>query len=48
MLDEKEELVRSSDAYRHKVDRLNLQLNLVLRGEGHVPVDVDALITENR
>lgn len=48
LLDEKEELVRSSDAYRHKVDRLNLQLNLVLRGEGHVPVDVDALITENR
>ncbi|CAN7997620.1 unnamed protein product [Ixodes hexagonus] len=50
VLDEKEELVRSSDAYRRKVDRLNLQLNLALRGEGpdHVPVDVDALITENR
>lgn len=50
VLDEKEELVRSSDAYRHKVDRLNLQLNLALRGEGpdYVPVDVDALITENR
>ncbi|EEC05123.1 conserved hypothetical protein [Ixodes scapularis] len=38
VLDEKEELVRSSDAYRHKVDRLNLQLNLSLaeknRGRG--------------
>lgn len=49
VLDEKEELVRAGDAYRHKVDRLNLQLNHALRGGGdYVPLDVDALLMENR
>ncbi|KAL1481408.1 hypothetical protein MTO96_034482 [Rhipicephalus appendiculatus] len=49
VLDEKEELVRTGDAYRHKVDRLNLQLNHALRGGAdYVPLDVDALLMENR
>lgn len=49
VLDEKEELVRAGDAYRHKVERLNLQLNHALRGGAdYVPLDVDALLMENR
>lgn len=49
VLDEKEELVRTGDAYRQKVDRLNLQLNHALRGGAdYVPLDVDALLMENR
>ncbi|KAL1483207.1 hypothetical protein MTO96_033360, partial [Rhipicephalus appendiculatus] len=44
VLDEKEELVRTGDAYRHKVDRLNLQLNHALRGGAdYVPLDVRCL-----
>ncbi|XP_064456249.1 coiled-coil domain-containing protein 149-like isoform X1 [Ornithodoros turicata] len=49
IFDEKEELVTARDAYRCKVERLNQQLNLALRGGGdYVPVDVDAVLAENR
>ncbi|KAH7961777.1 hypothetical protein HPB52_012077 [Rhipicephalus sanguineus] len=49
VLQSREELVRTGDAYRQKVDRLNLQLNHALRGGAdYVPLDVDALLMENR
>lgn len=49
VLDEKEELVRAGDTLRHKVERLNSQLNHALRGGAdYVPLDVDALLMENR
>ena len=47
MLDEKEELVTERDVYRNKYERLNTELNYVLKGDERRIVDVDALIMEN-
>ncbi|XP_023242902.1 coiled-coil domain-containing protein 149-like [Centruroides sculpturatus] len=48
VLDEKEELVTARDAYCHKVDRLNHQLNCMLRGDKEQIVDIDAILMDNR
>lgn len=48
MLDEKEELVTERDAYRTKYDRLNTELNYILRGDEKRIVDIDALSMENK
>jgi len=47
-MDEKEELVTERDVYRLKYDRLNKELNLILKGDESRVLDVDALIMENR
>lgn len=48
VLDEKEELVTARDAYRHKFERLNKQLNYMLRGNEKTHVDIDGILMENR
>ena len=48
VLDEKEELVTERDVYKNKQDRLNTELNYVLKGDERRIVDVDALIMENK
>lgn len=48
LFDEKEELVTARDAYRHKFERLNQQLNCILRGDQHTTVDIDGVLMENR
>lgn len=48
VLDEKEELVTARDAYCHKVDRLNYQLNCMLREDKDKIVDIDAILMDNR
>lgn len=35
------------DAYKHKVERLNKELNYVLQGDDKRIIDVDALSMEN-
>lgn len=51
ILDEKEDLIMSRDAYKRKVERLNLKLNELLRrrpsDDGGVHVDIDSLEAEN-
>jgi hypothetical protein len=48
VVDEKEELVNERDVYRLKYDRLNKELNYILKGDERRVLDVDALIMENR
>jgi len=48
VLDEKEELVSERDVYRVKYERLNKELNYILKGDEKRVLDIDALITENR
>ena len=48
LLDEKEELVMERDVYRNKYERLNKELNLILKGDERRILDIDALVTENR
>lgn len=48
MLDEKEELVTARDQYRHKFERLNQQMNYVLRGDQQKPVDIDGVLMDNK
>ena len=48
VVDEKEELVTERDVYRLKYDRLNKELQLILKGDEKRVLDVDALIMENR
>jgi hypothetical protein len=55
VLDEKEELILSRDSYKLKVDRLNENLNNIMRStcssdanEDHRIVDIDSLFMENR
>lgn len=48
VVDEKEELVNERDVYRLKYDRLNKELNYILKGDERRVLDIDALINENR
>ncbi|KFM82380.1 Coiled-coil domain-containing protein 149, partial [Stegodyphus mimosarum] len=48
VLDEKEELVTARDQYRHKFERLNQQMNYVLRGDQPTLVDIDGIIMQNK
>jgi RNA polymerase-interacting CarD/CdnL/TRCF family regulator len=48
LLDEKEELVTERDVYKNKFDRLNNELNYLLKGDERRVVDVDALIRDNQ
>lgn len=48
VLDEKEELVTERDVYKTKFDRLNKELNYILKGEENRIVDIDALVMDNK
>ena len=48
VLDEKEELVTERDVYKTKFDRLNQELNYILKGEENRIVDIDALVMDNK
>ncbi|XP_055952396.1 coiled-coil domain-containing protein 149-like isoform X2 [Argiope bruennichi] len=48
VLDEKEELITSRDQYIHKYERLNQQMNYILRGDQQKPVDIDGVLMENK
>ncbi|KAK7110983.1 hypothetical protein V1264_014772 [Littorina saxatilis] len=48
VIDEKQELVTERDAYRQKYDRLNTELNYILKGDEKGVVDIDALIMNNK
>ena len=48
VLDEKEDLETERDAYKNKYDRLNQELNFILKGDERRVVDIDALIMENK
>lgn len=48
MLDEKEEQVKERDTYRNKYERLNHELNYILKGDERRIVDIDALGMDNR
>ena len=48
LLDEKEELVTERDVYKNKFDRLNNELNYLLKGDERRVVDVDALLRDNQ
>jgi len=48
VLDEKEELITERDVYKTKYDRLNQELNYILKGDENRVVDIDALIMENK
>jgi len=48
LFDEREELVTERDTYKAKYNRLNEELNYILRGDEKHLVDIDALTMENR
>lgn len=48
VLDEKQEFVTERDAYKTKYDRLNQELNYILKGNENRIVDIDALVMENK
>ena len=48
VLDEKEELVTERDVYKNKHERLNQELNYILKGDENRIVDIDALSMENK
>lgn len=48
VLDEKEELVTERDVYKNKYERLNQELNYILKGDENRIVDIDALSMENK
>uniref|UniRef100_A0A1I8JDQ6 Coiled-coil domain-containing protein 85C n=1 Tax=Macrostomum lignano TaxID=282301 RepID=A0A1I8JDQ6_9PLAT len=48
LLDEKEELVVERDALRGKYDRVNCELNYILKGDAGKILDIDAVVMENR
>lgn len=48
MLDEKQEQETERDAYKTKYERLNQELNYILKGDEQRVVDLDALIMENK
>lgn len=48
MLDEKQEQETERDAYKIKYERLNQELNYILKGDERRVVDLDALIMENK
>ena len=48
VFDEKEELETERDAYKTKHQRLNSELNFVLKGDEKRIVDIDTLVMENK
>ena len=48
VLDEKEELVTERDVYKTKFDRLNQELNYILKGDENRIMDIDALVMDNK
>lgn len=48
VLDEKEELVTERDVYKNKYERLNHELNYILKGDEKRIVDIDAMSMENK
>ena len=48
VLDEKEELVTERDVYKNKYERLNTELNYILKGDENRIVNVDTLIMDNK
>lgn len=48
LLDMKEELETERDTYKSKYNRLNKEVNFIMRGDEKHVVDIDALIMENK
>lgn len=48
LLDMKEELETERDTYKSKYNRLNTEVNFIMRGDEKHVVDIDAMIMENR
>ena len=48
VLDEKEEQETERDVYKSKYERLNQELNYILKGDENRIVDIDALSMENK
>lgn len=48
VLDEREEQITERDAYKHKYERLNQELNYILKGDEKRILDIDALVNENK
>ena len=48
VLDQKEEYETERDAYRSKYERLNQEMNYILKGDENRVMDVDAIIMENK
>ena len=48
VLDEKVEQETERDVYKSKYDRLNAELNRLLRTDDHHIIDIDALVMDNR
>ena len=47
-LDEKEDLVTERDVHKTKYERLNKELNLMMKGDENRLIDIDALNMENK
>lgn len=48
VLDEKEEQETEREAYKTKYERLNTELNFILKGDENRILDIDALVMENK
>ena len=48
VLDEKEEQETERDIYKNKYERLNQELNYILKGDENRILDIDALSMENK
>ena len=48
VLDEKQDQEMERDGYKIKYDRLNQELNYILKGDENRIVDIDALAMENK
>ena len=48
VLDEKEDQETERDVYKGKFERLNEELNFMLKGDERRIVDIDALVMENK
>lgn len=48
LLDMKEELETERDTYKSKYNRLNKEVNFIMRGDEKHVVDIDAMIMENK
>ena len=48
LFDMKEELETERDTYKSKYNRLNKEVNFIMRGDEKHVVDIDALIMENK
>lgn len=48
VLDEKEEQETERDVFKNKYERLNQEVNYILKGDENRIVDIDALVMENK